>query len=101
MSETINKANIIKETMRLFDRGFDLSYDGESEIIGLDEGILEEIDIDDFYWQISTFGSYTLSEKSVMLIVGVPHVIGDYWVLAFPYEILLELLHSWFTLLVL
>ena len=84
----------------LVDRGYDLSDDGESEIIGLDEGALEAIDLDNFYWQISSFGSYTLSEKSVMLIVGVPHAIGDYWVLAFPYEILSELLRPWFTLLV-
>jgi len=84
----------------LVDRGYDLSDDGESEIIGLDEEALEEIDVDDFYWQISSFGSFTLSEKSVMLIISVPHAIGDYWVLAFPYETLRELLHPWFALLV-
>jgi len=99
---SLDNIMVIDERMQkmLIDRGFDLAYDGESEIIGFDEGVLEEIDMDDFYWQISTFGSFALSENSVMLIVFVPHVIGDYWVLAFPYEILSELLLPWFALLV-
>ena len=83
----------------LVERAFIHSIDGETEIIGLDEGILEDIEFDDFYWQISTFGKFTLSDRSVRLIVDVPHYAGDYWVLAFPYESLSELLYPWFSAL--
>jgi len=84
---------------KLTSREFDYSDEGESQIVGLDEGALEEVDLEDFYRQICSYGFFILSENSIGFIVEVPHYIGDYWVLAFPYESIDELMHPWFTAL--
>ena len=78
-------------------REFDYSSDGESRIIGIDYGVLDDCDYDDFFRQISEYQPFTFSENSIWLIVGVPHAIGDYWVLAFPYGSIAELLQPWFS----
>ena len=82
---------------KLVGRKFDIS---ESDIVGVDDGVLDECDYDDFYRQISKYKNYTLSENSIGFIVEVPHYIGDYWVLVFPYDSVSELLQPWFAALV-
>ena len=77
---------------KLTDRAFDQSDDGDSLIVGIGEGVLEECDYEDFYRQISSTGGFTLMKNSIGFIVGVSHVYGDYWVLAFPYGDVGELL---------
>ena len=77
---------------KLIDREFDQSDDGDSEIVGIGEGVLEECDFEDFYRQINTIGKFTLMKNSIGFIVGVAHAEGDYWVLAFPYGEVGELL---------
>lgn len=84
---------------KLVGREFDHSEHGGSQIIGMDEGALEECDYEDFYRQISEYNNFTLNENSIGLIVEVPHYLGDYWVLAFSYDSVSELIHPWFAAL--
>jgi hypothetical protein len=58
------------------------------------------VQYEDFYRQISSYGSFSLSENSIGFIVWVPHAVGDYWLLAFPYDTVSELLNTWFIELV-
>ena len=76
---------------------FDQSDDGDSQIVGIGEGVLEECDYEDFYWQISSFGRFSLMKNSIGFTVEVSHVDGDYWVLAFPYSGVGELLDPRFV----
>ena len=81
----------------LIDREFDRSDDGDSEIIGISEGVLDVCDYNDFYRQISSYGNFSLRLNSIGFIVGVYHAEGDYWVLAFPYSSISELLNPQFN----
>ena len=82
---------------KLVNRAFD---DNQSDVVGVEEGVLEDCNYEDFYMQISTYEQFTLSENSIGLVVGVPHAVGDYWVLLFPYDSVRELLTPWFKALI-
>jgi len=81
---------------KLVAREFDYSDEGESIIVGVDEGVLEECDYEDFYAQINSYKRFTLGNNSIGFIVEVPHYIGDYWILAFPYANIGDLLNPGF-----
>jgi hypothetical protein len=81
----------------LVNMAYDISDDSGTKIVAEDFGVIDENELLDLYLQIKDNGYFSLSDTSVLLIVNVPHAIGDYWVFAFNYDSVRELLSPWFA----